>query len=678
MFKKLAQNYYDKNLIVVPITPGQKAPLVKDWNNVDFSNHIDKYANWGIGIKPKASGLMVLDIDVEHEEAKAEIKALLPPIYCGRTGSAKRLPSVFFKYDERFEGKSYGPIEVLTGNKQCVIPPTIHPSGVAYQWVGHTDLLGADMDMMPSLEPDLYNEICKVVVKYGLNKNKDKTIGRNNKLSEAIYAKVCEGKDPTTAVKEIIAFDKENHNPPWFSDKSENHKLPPETIALQMYQNALKKHGKAWGIDNETISIGRVKLKQRERVSFPKFRGIAQEFFDCIYENAHIPRSRMTTASVISTMSVLLSNKLRYKGVYTNMYSLMILDSGGGKDFPLKFPQLILSSFKEGRGLIGIASPSSDTGIIKDLTNQPVRIDIVDEASQVFGVSRNKNAQMYATKMIETYTLLYSCTGRYYAGKSLGNSDKKIGECQSPCVSFFGAMTPSAFKDTFDKSLIETGLGGRILYFYDDEFKESSVRKSTFTARDIPLKLREFAKDWVNQKPTGFIDLSMEDGSVELADTPCVLDAIEKANKYLNVMKKRNIGTLMLPIYNRAIEHLYKLIMIDTVSTQYEHGKKPREYKVKVDNVEWAMRWLLAYFKITEDFIHENIQDAANDPLNAKIVDFVKESKNKGVLPSDITRKFQKENTKRVNHCVKDKIDAKIFFALENKRIISYEFADES
>jgi len=642
-FEQLAQQYFDKNLIVVPITPGHKAPLIKNWNEIDFEQSINKYKGFGIGIKPGLSGLMALDIDIEDPEKKEKIKKLLPPIYCGRIGNKNRLPTVFFKYDEKFIDIKEAGIELIINARQCVLPPTMHPLKYPYEWIG-ISLLDADLDLIPELDKTLLNEIL-AIASDGHAKEQTSILpsdgsrcnhGSHNKLSDILIAMLKEGRSVPEISERLIEYDKEiNPTVSYFQCPSRKWKTNSiEYNCLDLIMGAFRPR-----INTEKISMPMIEQKiefigeqseKRERMKLPKLRGIAQDMFSHIYENSPVPRSQFAFASAVTTISVILGNKIRLGPTYPNLYSLMLAPSGFGKDTPIKFPNELLyeSNLLD---LIGEGSPSSDTGIIMNLPHQRVRLDVIDEADKLFS-ALNSTSASYLSKMADVYAELYTSSGKFFAGKNTANKqdDKNrmgnTGGCHSPYVSILGAMTIKAFNNSFTPDTIEKGLGGRFLYFIEEKQKRS---KEISHIAQIPQEFATFANMWrgadfgaginLNEIPDT-VDPMLKVMSRESRITEGALRELSNAHAWVEDEKLKNANTKAAPMYNRAYSVIRKMALIDACSTQYD----TTDITVEKRHVVWAQKFAECHLNNMFDFIDVSISENVIEKTSNKLYSVIR------------------------------------------------------
>jgi hypothetical protein len=637
IFKDHAPEYFDQGLQVVPITPNSKAPKISDWVNKDFSELIDQYPNYGIGLKlGSCSGVVALDIDTDD---KAILDAL-PPSPVRKRGAKGE--TRFFKYNgeknQKFRTKGY---EILSDGNQTVIPPTLHPEGMNYQWLGK-DLLSYGVEDLPEL----------VIGEVNIQLSEPVKTGRHNALIDIAGAMIGRDESIDVIAEELFRYDEENHNPPYFTDKKEGHEGKGYAAALRLIASVMVTHHNNGGnyspapiidiseFDNEIVF-------KRDHKKLPNLRGIGAEMSQYIYENAPVPRRETTIASAISTISTLAGNRFRIGNILPNMYSLMVLPSGSGKDFPLKFPQRLFHDAGLTR-LIGESHPASDSAIMAQLPKQRIRLDMIDEASILFeAISSGKNS--YQKKMSDVYANLYTSSGDYFGGKntltmqSKDNAKGNIGECYAPYVSILGAMTPKAFNDSFTTSLMETGLGSRFLIFHDDRKKRERL---VTDITPIPRNIIKHARCWampeiiVDADPSGRIDIPL-------------LEMTKQAKNYLNKVREEIIDKKMNTdddsklkgVYNRALVTVIKLSMIDACSDTLD----PKQVKLRIENIKWAKSFMDAMLYNLEEFVNVNVSENYNEKMFNKVISIIK--RNGSITRSEFTSK-----TRGIPIPIKDKI----------------------
>jgi len=167
--KELAEQYIEHGYSVTPVN-GEKRPVAgKGWQSLWGEQIISPEYDWvwprseGLGlICGEASGVICLDIDILEDdvnpkkvEVRRELTKMLPPVFCGRIGNRKKPPARFYRYNgEQAQKFKHIDVEILSTGNQAVLPPSKHPSGVYYEWVGNK-LTEIDIDDLPLLDPKI-------------------------------------------------------------------------------------------------------------------------------------------------------------------------------------------------------------------------------------------------------------------------------------------------------------------------------------------------------------------------------------------------------------------------------------------------------------------------------------------------------------------------------------------
>lgn len=139
-------HYYDAGLLCIPMRPGEKRPAVKWKHMVDLVKPFprDLLAWWidnpayGVGVLLKPSGLLVIDCDSPAAVNEA-IKSCIGPTPCNNTVITTHGAHFYYRLPagcpplRRVQLGASGKIDVLADG-YVIAPPTIHPSGLRYEW----------------------------------------------------------------------------------------------------------------------------------------------------------------------------------------------------------------------------------------------------------------------------------------------------------------------------------------------------------------------------------------------------------------------------------------------------------------------------------------------------------------------------------------------------------------
>ena len=262
--KTIAQEFIDNELSVTPVL--DKRPLIDGWQNISGEDILGPRYDFawnksnGLGLLlGETSGVICLDIDILSNneglaEIRAELLAMLPPIFSGRNGHPDKPTARFFKYSGEINEKfNHIAVELLSTGNQVVLPPSKHPSGVTYSWVGE-HLQDIDIDELP----DLPEEILVWLRERNNERKKDKTettfqpmpgrcqSGSHNYLSSIGVAMRHSGARSGEVIARLLREDKRingNHDSLYFLCKTRKWKASTvEENALAFVSVIFKNH----------------------------------------------------------------------------------------------------------------------------------------------------------------------------------------------------------------------------------------------------------------------------------------------------------------------------------------------------------------------------------------------------------------------------------------------------
>lgn len=673
MSRQLAMELLSKNIKTIPIridSDKKKEPLegFNVWRDPSYdpSLYLEKFENSNIAVLcGPASNIVVIDIDVLDDGLKKIIHNFMEEKCYSRIkryGSSKKLPSYFYQYNnENSDSITFNGIrlvEKLSDGRYCMIPKSLHREGHRFMWANDA-LESIDPSMLPIIPDGAWEELKEIVfdyctINYHLFKHANNKMGeggRNNKLFEIMSAIVGAGKNEDEAVEEVLEYDLTHHDPPWSKDITEVHRGKKERVDKyfrKMYQTLVKKEIKNHGAlaQNITMTINLEKYEKKEeeikRKPLPHLRGMGKVMFDHIYENSLVQRSHYMFASVISTTSIILGNKIRFGKTLPNIYSIIVGESGSGKSTALNFPLTLFPKLKL-HNLIGDSSPASDTGIIQNLPNQRVRLDVIDEGDSLFETILGRNS--YGKKMASTYATLYTMSGAVFGGKTTGmlkndkNSSGNIGGCFSPYVSVLVGTTPVGFSKYVDQSIIDSGFLARFLYFFDREKKRSKFKKHRNI--EIPVEITDFVKLWRDDGIKGNINLNagaMDEFFIkEITTTPEALRELEITHEMIEDLKDSEpADSKIRAILERSMENLEKIAIIDCALVNY----KTTELVLEKSNIDWAREFILTHIHNTKVALGTHLNEGPRAELYNKILSFINSTKGEVKL-SEIGIKFK-------------------------------------
>jgi hypothetical protein len=161
---ELAKSYIARGWSVLPIAPGRKNPMAKNWGLLritaeDARDHFTSdYFNVGINLGEASNQLV--DVDIDCPEAEAIAPHLLPPTEAIFGHAAK--PRSHFLYYSAVKTAKYKAIdnkevmlEIRANKCQTVFPGSIHETGEKIEW----DRQGEPASVLPSVLQDSVNRV---------------------------------------------------------------------------------------------------------------------------------------------------------------------------------------------------------------------------------------------------------------------------------------------------------------------------------------------------------------------------------------------------------------------------------------------------------------------------------------------------------------------------------------
>lgn len=174
IFATYAKIYSDLGYAVVPVVRKGKSPLVKNWASVSeaiakVETYRQKFPNANIGL---IAGKILLTervfafIDIDDDRLVPFVRAIAPSI-SGKIGSKGQ--TIFYQASPKLKStKLRGPnasapaVEIFTTTGQTVIPPSVHPNGQRYGWIG-TPLQKIKPADLPLLDDSAYRILVGVL-----------------------------------------------------------------------------------------------------------------------------------------------------------------------------------------------------------------------------------------------------------------------------------------------------------------------------------------------------------------------------------------------------------------------------------------------------------------------------------------------------------------------------------
>lgn len=667
------RRYFENGLSVIPIKFKDKKPAISKWSkycdDLPTEAEIESWekGEFNVGLAcGKASGIIAIDID------KDSALALCPPSPVRRKG--KKGEVRFFKYSDKIQSlkKHDLGIEIFSTGSQVLLPPSIHPEGMPYQWLTPDTLENIKAEELPEIDPDFIIQLKNMKAK------DQESPGRNNKLVSMITAAYKKGKDKETIAAEVYEYDRDHHYPPLFTDPTEQYRAKTETqakaAALRMVQSVTKTIGENQKPTLVVTESEFIKPTGFQFKPYPKPRGLLLDFYKACELRSAGKQDALALGGAISLMSILASNRFvtECRGLKTcpNTYVINLGYSGFGKDTP----QTILNEILSDTDLIGSGNYKSGTSIIMDLPKKQERLDLIDECSTILSAMGSKES--YAAQMVELLSELFSKGPSRYVGQtSVANGDR-FGAAFNPHISILGSTTPKGFRSSINKEVAAKGLLPRMLLFFQHEVGEYKGRQDTSALPGIMDSLRETVENFLRMeknvdaewKSKIMIDCSKEKDPTYnpfpegkkyrhtvIPFTPEAMDLWFQFEEECHKRKSSDPEGFESAFIARFAELSAKLALLDALATG--------QSEITVDSFTWAKEVIeIQWYNSAPLFMEAHAESNLESEI-FKILNFIRI---RGTLTkSDLKRKFQRVEERIYNQAINSLVETGQIQAIE-------------
>lgn len=622
---QLFHEYKEAGICCIPIAHRSKAPAISSWKSLQARLPTDdECAVWGgqlelglVGIAlvcGAVSNIIAIDLDSD------EHYNLLPRGAVQKVGN--RGETRFFLYSGEIseyltqKDRADDPgIEVKSTGHYTVLPPSVHPAGIAYTWRNNKTLLNTDLCPLES------GCLGKIRASWG------RTIKETENIASRLGLTVLDAAD----MLRYIACDSLSHND-WLSvafglhyefgaeawpifdswcrtdparyNADANHArwlsfstTKQRKITLNTVAHLATLGGWKESIDISFAPSADKTEKIADRFPVPALPdellysapGLLRRLFDDMCRTAPVPNPHMAFGCALATLASIKSYRLRSESGLRPVLTIAgVSGSGTGKEAPMSYTKKLFANIAEqGKPLSGwlINNLASGQGLITAIKDRR-RLILWDELGQYLYQavkSTNTSAQNILTRITEISTKADS----YYLTDAYANADGNQGieQILNPHISLFGATN---YRDIFKAiEAVDFGAGtwARMLFVFGPLFSD---QPPNLRACEHDQDLLSELVTWISRNPVNYHDTRV----VVLSDEAQRF----VRDKWLTIIK-RNQGCpeFHREFLNRIVERTIQVVMV-----AYDGGLdyKYRE-PVGVDVVAWAYQvvdWLTTCF----------------------------------------------------------------------------------
>ena len=491
----------------IPIKPGEKSPGtynngrwegMKNWT--DFTKRhptiieLSRWMKWpdaGVGVLlGGVSGIVALDYDEASPEQAVAITAALGPSPVMKRGA--RGFTAFYRHSGeasqvwRRDGSTI--VELLSTGRQTVLPPSIHPTGIRYEWMTEATLLNTRAEVLPALPSDFAERVAKV-----LGLPQPSTTSPNEGVVAVPRRSDFIGEEaPLELIEQALSVVPSDDRDTWIRVGMALWSAYPGTDGMAAWSRWSAKSPKfdldeipqAWRSFSKTRSLtlgtlfhiarehgysGPTRFYQEFDItplleaseplsqeghpdpstekkkaqrpaqgsSQPRLTmalpeaillgapGLVGDIARWVNDRSLYPHPALSLAAALAFVGCLKGHRVQTPtGLRTNLYVVGVAPSGAGKNFAIER----ISDLASRSGLDSLLGgrPASHTGLVKSLAdNGGRRLVIWDELGLALKELTNPNAAGYKTAILRVMMELFSKASGRYLGDEYANSDNR-------------------------------------------------------------------------------------------------------------------------------------------------------------------------------------------------------------------------------------------------------------
>jgi hypothetical protein len=327
----------------------------------------------------------------------------------------------------------------------------------------------------------------------------------------------------------------------------------------------------------------------------------------------------------------------------TNIYSIGLCDSGGGKDYPLKRARRLMIE----AGLqhhMGGASIASGQAMITDLTKGLNVLYPIDEIGfLISNAADRRRAPKHVTDIIDKLTEFYSMANDTWMGTSYADQSDKGKPRQSieqPCLCLFGITTPSVFWGSLSSGNVLDGSLARMFIFESEQnYPEINFIQSR---ANMPQSLIDLAKA-INEGAEGHTSFP-QGQSASFSPRPYSVPYADiAASKLFDEMRREQRrqliaaeGTNITGIIARLAENAAKLALVKAITDD------PGRPIITVRDLEWGMRTASRSVEVLTRAISEKVADTEYEANLKYVHEKIRDAGPAGLTSGELSRKTQK------------------------------------
>jgi hypothetical protein len=313
---------------------------------------------------------------------------------------------------------------------------------------------------------------------------------------------------------------------------------------------------------------------------FPEELLHVPEFIDEVVQydlkTAFRPQPELSLAAALTLLATLTGQRITdHSGTRTNLYSLGVCPSGGGKERTRQVNKDILG--KSGLGAyLGPEGIASHAGLFNAVEEQPVILFQLDEIGRFLKTLHDSRNSPHLFNVITMLMKMYTNSGSVFKSDAYADTAKNK-TINHPHACLYGTTVPESLYDGLTPESLTNGFLSRMLIF---EASNPDPEMQEVTMIDPPDSILETALWWSEFQPGG--------GPLSTQIDPLIVPYTEEARGIMRELEaesqtqRQQSSEFIRTMWSRTTEKARKLALLYACSVNHE---QPR---VEIEAASWA------------------------------------------------------------------------------------------
>ena len=368
--------------------------------------------------------------------------------------------------------------------------------------------------------------------------------------------------------------------------------------------------------------------------------GVLGRMVDEITSTAISPQPFLATGAALTALGVLAGRRYQAPtGLRSNLYTVGIADSGGGKDHARKW--LKEAFFAAGlHDYLGGNKIASGQAILSALYRHPSLFLQLDEFGHFLKTVLGSRAPAHKAEAWASLTELYTSADGWFMGTEYADQkENQRKDIAQPCLGVHATTVPGPFWQAMENtSVLDGSLARWLIFRTDNDYPDPRIEPG-------PIKVSDSTKNMMRQVAAG---VGNSDNNLSGVMSPTVepepytvpygdgaRDEVrrlkEAEREWLRGTGQRQQGASA--VIARYAENTIKVALIHAISRQ------PADPVIAVQDLQWARR--LVEYCITSllDEASRHVADNETENQHKKVLEVIRKAGRRGLTKADLCRK---------------------------------------